>query len=148
MGLLLLLAVAAWLSSISKAAGFAVFVLVTIVYLVRTARRDRSGRREDGATPSLVGSRFAAVDTLDDLIADAPPIPLTDSVRIDPRKASLLAESIREAAAGSDAAGEADELARMILGARAVPLTGKVRVDVREARRRLAAIRAAVEASG
>jgi hypothetical protein len=116
--------------------------------LVRTERRDQNLAREDAVTPSPVGSRFEAIDTLDDLLVNAPPIPLTDSVRIDPRRASLLVESIREAAAGSDAAGEADELAQLILGARTVPLTDKVRVDIREARRHLAAIRVAMDASG
>ncbi len=123
-----------------------VLVAVAGAYLIRTGRRDRERAEWAAGPPSASGPGLEAVDALEDLLASAPPIPLTDWVRVDPREATLLAESIRETVGGSQAAGEADRLAQLIARGRRIPLSEQVRVDVRRARRHLDALRLAMGA--
>jgi hypothetical protein len=74
-----------------------------------------------------------AIDALDDLVAQARPVPLTDDVRVDPQELSGRAARIRETMprelAGRPAIPELiDRLDAVVAGAKPVPLTRQVRV--------------------
>ena len=64
----------------------------------------------------------AAVEEFDALVRSAPPVPLTDEVRVNRRRATKLVAVLGGSAAGST-------LQQLVEQARKVPLTGQVRLD-------------------
>lgn len=87
------------------------------------------------------GRDLDALDALDELLAAAPPIPLTDWVRVDPGVVTPLVDAVLAAAIEAGHAEQADDLARVILGGRPIPLTDELRVNRRRAQKLLKALR-------
>jgi len=77
------------------------------------------------------------------LLAEAPPIPLTDWVRVDAAELVPLVEEADAEAAASGLPDQAHELTRVVLGDGQVPLNGQLRVDRRRAKKLLDALRSA-----
>jgi hypothetical protein len=87
---------------------------------------------------------FEALEALEAALAAAPPIPLTDSVRVVPSELQPLVEEVRAAALTSEASDQAEELARVVLRDRSVPLTGQRRVDLKRAQGLIASLRSSI----
>jgi hypothetical protein len=87
---------------------------------------------------------FEALEALEAALAAAPPIPLTDSVRVVPGELQPLVDEVRAAASTSEASGQAEELAQVILHGRPVPLTRQRRVDLKRAQELIAGLRSGI----
>jgi len=83
--------------------------------------------------PDLLG----ALDSLDDLIRNARPVPLTDQVRFERKDIQAAVSRLREAVAAErirpgDSPGllaALEELEQLIAGAPSIPLTSQIRCD-------------------
>lgn len=82
-----------------------------------------------------------AIDALDGILVEAPAIPLTGWVRVDPAEVTPLLDAVRAGAGGTASSDQAEKLAAVVLGDRPVPFTSQVRVDRKRARRLLAGLR-------
>lgn len=142
LGGLLLISVVFWVGAVSPLLASAIFVAVAGLYQASISRRDRGRKRREAATSvSPVDREHNPLAALDELLAAAPPIPLTDWVRIDPRVVTPLVDAIRAAATDLGRMDQAEELSRVILGGRPVPFTDELRVNRRRAQRLLQALR-------
>jgi hypothetical protein len=76
------------------------------------------------------------------LLANAPPVPLTDEVRVNPKEFSTRLMWETDRAEGSDATREAAAgLQALVDDATPIPLTDQVRIDGRKAARLLTQLR-------
>lgn len=133
-----------WTGSLSPLLGAAIFVAVTGLYLASLLGSRKRRRRDADPSVSPVGEDRTALEALDELLATAPPIPMTDWVRVDPRRAKPLVDAVRVAAVEAKLRDQVDELTRVILEGRPIPFTDELRVDRRRAQRLLEALRSTV----
>lgn len=141
LGLFLLIPVMSWIGSLSPLLAAAILVAVAGLYLASISRRGRGRKRREAATSvSPVDRDRDPLAALDELLAEAPPIPLTDWVRIDPRVVTPLVDAVRVAAIDLGHTDQAEELSRVILGGRPVRFTDELRVNRRRAQRLLQAL--------
>ncbi len=82
-----------------------------------------------------------ALDALDGVLGEAPSIPLTTEVRVDPDSVRPAIEMVRAETVGTASSAQAEDLAKVLLEGRPVPMTDQVRVDRDRARRLLARLR-------
>jgi hypothetical protein len=141
LGVLLLASVAAWVGSLSPVLAIGIVVAVAGTYLAGHARREGDEAKQVTVSASSVGQGTDALDALDKRLAEAPPIPLTDWVRVDAAEVLPLVEAAVMEVTALGLPDQAHDLTRTILGGRQVPLTGQLRVDRRRARRLLDALR-------
>jgi membrane glycosyltransferase len=142
LGLFVLISVLGWIGSVSPLLAAVVFAVAAWFYLASLPRRGqhRASQNAALATPPADGGR-SALDALDQLLAAAPPVPLTNLVRVDPRVVTPLVDAVRAAAVERGVTDQAEKLSRALLGGRPIPLTGQLRVDRQEAQRLLQSLR-------
>lgn len=142
LGTFLLIPIVFWIGSVSPLLAAIVFVAVTGFYLASLSRKGRGRARRDAAiSVSPVDRDSNPLAALDELLAAAPPIPLTDWVRIDPHVVTPLVDAVRAAAIDLGRTDQAEELSPVVLGGRPVPFTDELRVDRRRAQRLLQTLR-------
>lgn len=133
-------------SVVNPLLGILVFTVGVGFYLASLAQSERGPVRLDAASPPSLDHSSEALDALDDLLATASPIPLTDRVRVDPKEVTPLVDAVRAMAPDAGFSGQADDLAQAILG-RQIPFTGQLQVDRRRAQRLLSVLREAERTS-
>lgn len=69
------------------------------------------------------------IQELVDLVNDAPPVPLTDEVRVDGGELRAALAGLAESAEWAVHPKAASKLAKLVKKARGVPLTDQVRID-------------------
>lgn len=142
LGLFLLIPVVFWIGSVSPLLAAAIFVAVAWLYLASLPRRGRGRKRREAAiSVSPVDRDRDPSAALEELLAAAPPIPLTDSVRINSRVVTPLVDAVRAAAIDLGRTDQAEELSRVILEGPPVPFTDELRVNRRRAQRLLQELR-------
>jgi hypothetical protein len=142
LGILLVTPVVFWIGSISTLLAAVIFIAVAGLYLANLSRGGRGrGRRDAAISVSPVDQDGNPIAALDELLAAAPPIPLTDWVRVDVGAVTPLVDEVRAAAIELGHADQAEELSRVVLEGRPVPFTDELRIDRRRAQRILQALR-------
>jgi hypothetical protein len=141
LGALFLASVAFWVGSLSSVLAAGLVVAAVGSYIASLARRERDRTKRVAVSASSVSRSRDALDALDELLAKAPPIPLTDLVRVDAGEVFPLVEAAGAELAASGLPDQAHDLTRVILGDCQIPLTGQLRVNRRRAQRLLDALR-------
>jgi hypothetical protein len=142
LGAFLLVGIALGIASWSPILAVALIVAVAGVYLVSLLRQEGERRVRSAMLPRASASRMRdAIDALDGILVEAPAIPLTGWVRVDPAEVTPLLDAVRAGAGGTASSDQAEKLAAVVLGDRPVPFTSQVRVDRKRARRLLAGLR-------
>lgn len=141
LGAFLLVGVAFWLGSLSPILAVGLVMAVAGFYLAGLARGERE--RRDAVAPPISPVRQGddALDALDALLANAPPIPLTDLVRVDAGELISLVEAASVEVTALGLPDRAHDLRRAALSGRQVPFTGQRRVDRRRVQKLLDALR-------
>jgi hypothetical protein len=137
LGAFLLASVAFWIGSLSPVLGIGVVVAVVGTYLAGLAQRERDRTTRVAVPASSVDRDGDALGALGELLAEAPPIPLTDWVRVDAPEVIPLVEAASAELTAAGLPDRAHDLTRVILGGRHIPLTGQLRVARRRAQRLL-----------
>lgn len=141
LGVPLLVSVAIWVGSLSSVLAAGIVAAVVGSYLVGLAREEPDRTQRVAVPVSSVHQGGNALEALDELLAEAPPIPLTDLVRVDAGEIIPLVEAAGAEVSASGRPDQAHDLTRVVLGDRQIPFTGQLRVDRRRAKRLLDALR-------
>lgn len=122
----------------------ALAVAAAVGYLIALRRRKQrleGPRTPPDASPMQIRGAGDALDALDGVLGEAPSIPLTTEVRVDPDSVRPAIEMVRAETVGTASSAQAEDLAKVLLEGRPVPMTDQVRVDRDRARRLLARLR-------
>jgi hypothetical protein len=144
LGLFLLISVVAVAAKLSAILAAAIFVAVTVAYLVRL--RAREPRRDEAVSNAPAGTVHLEPSPLDQLethLAEASRVHFTDQVLIERDRLLDLIDEVRAAAPGPRADVRIEELANLIRSAPSVPSTGRFRISRTRAARLVAEIGAA-----
>jgi hypothetical protein len=141
LGVFLLASVVSWVGSLSPLLAVGIVVVAVGFYLSSLAHRERVQAKRGAVSVSPVARGGDALAALEELLAEAPPIPLTDWVRVDAGKAIRLVEAAGVEVAASGLPDQAHDLTRVILGDRQIQLTGQLRVNRRRTKKLLDSLR-------
>lgn len=144
-GAFLLIGVAAWLASVSPVLAALLVIAVTGGYLISLHGQEKNQKKLAQPPVSTGAHGRDVLNELATALAEAPVIPLTDWVRVDPEIVRPLVEEVRAAAVATPGSGQAEKLAQIVLGDRPLVFTDQVRVDRRRAQKAIAELRSSLQ---